>query len=39
MITCRQGNTDFDYTCSNKDEGYDLGTDPYEMNNFIDDPA
>lgn len=38
MITCRHGQIKYGYTCSNKDELYDLAKDPYEMTNLIDDP-
>lgn len=39
MITCRHGDIKYGYTCSNKDELYDLSIDPNEMNNLIDDPS
>lgn len=38
MITCRHGHIKYGYTCSNKDELYDLARDPQEMTNLIDDP-
>ncbi len=39
MVTCRHGNIKYGYTCSNKDELYDLSIDPHEMKNLIDDPS
>jgi len=39
MVTCRWKNIKYGYTCSNKDELYDLEKDPYEMTNLLDDPA
>ena len=38
MITCRHGDIKYGYTCSNKDELYDLARDPHEMTNLLDDP-
>ncbi|AQQ70231.1 Arylsulfatase [Limihaloglobus sulfuriphilus] len=37
MLTCRYENYKYGYTCSNKDELYDLEKDPHEMTNLIDD--
>ncbi|MCP4450524.1 MAG: sulfatase-like hydrolase/transferase [Planctomycetes bacterium] len=39
MITCRHGDIKYGYTCSNKDELYDLARDPHEMTNLLEDPA
>ena len=39
MVTCRSGDFKYGWTCSNKDELYDLKSDPFEMHNLIDDPA
>jgi arylsulfatase A-like enzyme len=38
MITCRYGDMKYGFTCSSKDELYDLDNDPHEMNNLIDHP-
>ncbi|MDP0496303.1 MAG: sulfatase-like hydrolase/transferase [Verrucomicrobiota bacterium JB024] len=37
MITLRQGDLKYGWNCTSQDELYDLGKDPYEMNNLIDD--
>ncbi|MFP4028937.1 MAG: sulfatase-like hydrolase/transferase [Candidatus Brocadiia bacterium] len=39
MASVREGNLKYGWNCSNQDELYDLGNDPYEMENLIDDPA
>ncbi len=39
MLTCRYKNYKYGYTCSNKDELYDLDKDPHEMTNLIDDSS
>jgi arylsulfatase A-like enzyme len=39
MVTVRQGNWKYGWNCSNRDELYNLESDPYEMENRIDDPA
>lgn len=39
MVTCRHKNWKYGWTCSNKDELYDLSSDPYETKNLIGDPS
>lgn len=39
MVTCRKENLKYGWTCSNKDELYDLSKDPDELHNLIEDPA
>jgi arylsulfatase A-like enzyme len=38
MVTCRYKDYKYGYTCSNKDELYDLAKDPHETINLLDDP-
>lgn len=38
MLTLRQGDFKYGWNCSNRDELYDLDSDPYETVNLIDDP-
>jgi arylsulfatase A-like enzyme len=39
MLSCRCGDLKYGWNCSQRDELYDLGTDPHETVNRIDDPA
>lgn len=39
MITCRHGEWKYGWTATGSDELYNLGTDPAEMHNLIDDPS
>jgi len=39
MITCRHGRFKYGWTSSNRDELYDLETDPEELTNLIDEPS
>jgi arylsulfatase A-like enzyme len=39
MVSVRAGNWKYGWNCSNRDELYDLESDPFEMVNLIDDPA
>ena len=36
MLTIRKGDMKYGWNCSNSDELYDLGKDPYEVNNLVD---
>lgn len=38
MISARQGDIKYGWNCSNRDELYDLATDPHETVNLVDDP-
>jgi arylsulfatase A-like enzyme len=39
MVTVRQGTWKYGWNCSNRDELYDLASDPFEMENRIADPT
>jgi len=39
MVTVRQGDWKYGWNCSNRDELYNLASDPNEMDNRIDDPG
>ena len=38
MVTVRKDNFKYGWNCSNRDELYDLESDPYEVKNLIDNP-
>jgi arylsulfatase A-like enzyme len=39
MVSVRVGDLKYGWNCANDDELYDLGDDPYEMRNLIDEPS